>query len=203
MNEIVPVYLAVEDDLSEAVLKRLLEMSNRPFQTSAVFGHEGFGYLKKRIANFNRAAQSIPYVVLTDLDNGECAPALVKEWLPGKRHNNLIFCVAVREVESWLLADRETLAEFLRIRPGTIPDEVESILHPKEFLVQLAGRSRSRRIRQAIAPASGSTAKVGPDYNGTLISFVRRHWHVQNAANRSPSLKRAASAIQHWRPDPA
>lgn len=73
MNHI-PVNLAVEDELSEAVLRRLLTEANRGFIVGTVYGRSGYGYLRRTIAGWNRAAKGVPTVVLTDLDNEECAP---------------------------------------------------------------------------------------------------------------------------------
>ena len=42
----IPVNLAVEDDLSEAVLKRLLMHTARGFAIGTVYGHSGYGYLR-------------------------------------------------------------------------------------------------------------------------------------------------------------
>ena len=48
---------------------------------------------------------------------------------------------------------------------SSIPDEIEN---PKQFLMQLAAKSRKREVREAIVPSPGSTASIGPDYNGKL-----------------------------------
>ncbi len=77
---IIPVNLVVEDFLSEAVLRRLLENSNQPFAVGACYCHGGFGYIKSKIMGFNHAAKGTPFLVLTDLDQAECPPAMLKEW---------------------------------------------------------------------------------------------------------------------------
>ncbi|MDF2210039.1 hypothetical protein L1F28_15070 [Arthrospira platensis NCB002] len=42
------------------------------------------------------------YLVLTDLDKSECPLAIINEWLKSQpKHPNLLFRVAVKEVESW------------------------------------------------------------------------------------------------------
>lgn len=103
MNPI-PVNLAVEDELSEVVLRRLLADA-RCYAVGTVYGRRGNGYLRKTIVGWNRAARGCPFIVLTDLDNTRCAPSLIAEWLTVPKHPNLLFRIAVREVEAWLLSD--------------------------------------------------------------------------------------------------
>ncbi len=134
----VPVNLAVEDALSEAVLRRVLAESGREYAVGAVYCRGGFGYLKRTIRGWNNAARGTPFVVLTDLDRGECAPSLICEWLPGFIHPNLLLRVAVREVEAWLIGDRENMARFLRCPLSRVPTSPEALDDPKRALVELA-----------------------------------------------------------------
>ena len=60
----------------------------------------GYGFLKINITAFNEAAKDIPYLILTDLDDNPCAATLGASWLKSKMHPNLIFRVAIREVEA-------------------------------------------------------------------------------------------------------
>ena len=178
----------------------MLENSGRKFAFGNCLGRKGFGYLKKNISQFNKSAIGIPILVLTDLDRGECAPLLIADWLKHPKHNNLIFRVAVREIESWLLADRHSIAKFLGIRAIDIPLNPDEIIDPKAVLINLAAKSRNRNVRSAIVPAQGSTAKIGPDYNGILSSFTQTDWCVNRAIKYSPSLSRAFEAIKAFEP---
>jgi len=76
MMQPIPIHIAVEDPLSEAVLRKILICSNRPYIVGSCFNRGGFGYLKKNIRGFNNAAKGTPFLVLTDLDRTECAPVL-------------------------------------------------------------------------------------------------------------------------------
>ena len=200
MNNVIPINLAVEDVLSEAVLMSVLQQSDRPYEVGNCYMRGGFGYLKKNIKGFNNAAKGTPFLVLTDLDRMECAPLLIQEWLPIPKHNKLIFRIAVREVESWLLADRSAFAKFLGIKGNLIPFNPDELDDPKRSLIKLAAKSRKRSLRESIVPAAGSTAKIGPDYNGTLSGFVRKNWNVKEAAKHSPSLKKALNAVKLFQP---
>lgn len=196
----VAISLAVEDQLSEAVLREILNITEDRFLVTTCYSRGGFGYLKKNIAGFNNAAKGIPFFILTDLDTAECPPALIKEWLPYPKHPNLIFRVAVREVEAWLLADNVGFAKYIGIQKDKVPHDVEAIADPKQTLVNLTRKSRNRRLREAIVPRTGSQAKQGPDYNGSLIPFVTNHWNIKEAMKNSSSLKKAIDAIKRLKP---
>ncbi|MBD2501146.1 hypothetical protein [Anabaena azotica] len=196
----IPINLAVEDDLSEAVLKEILRQSQRPFSVGTCLKRGGYGYLKKNLPGINHAAKGLPYLVLTDLDKNDCPLALITEWLSHPKHPNLIFRVAVTEVEAWLLAHREAFAQYLGISINLIPDDADSIPNPKELLIELTKKSKKRDLRDAIVPAKNSTAKVGKDYNGRLIQFVHEHWQAELAKAHSRSLERAVNAIANFEP---
>lgn len=198
----IPINLAVEDELSEMVLRRLITESGREYCPGKCHRRGGFGYLKNRINAFNGAAKKgIPFIVLTDLDQAECAPSLIHKWLKQPPHPNLMFRVAVREVEAWLLASRVQFAKFLGISENAIPHPVDQLRDPKQTLLQLAKKSRKRRLREAIVPAENSTATIGPDYNGALGEFVRTTWDIAEARIHSESLRRTVLALQHFQPD--
>ena len=200
MDEPIPVQLAVEDKLSEVVLRALLDQSGRGYEVASCFSRCGYGYLKRTIKGFNNAAKGTPFVVLTDLDDAECAPALVTEWLRAPKHHNLIFRIAVREVEAWILAHRSAFADFLGIKRESVPKRPDKLKDPKSTLINLAAKSRRTHLREAIVPRRGSTAKIGPYYNATLSVFVEGAWDVKKAEEHSPSLRRALNAIKSFQP---
>lgn len=196
----IPIDLAVEDELSDAVLRRLLKEAKQDFAVGTTYRDRGYGYLKRTIPGWNRAAKGKPILVLTDLDQHDCAPALVQAWLPDGRHPNLIFRIAVREVESWVLADRVGLARFLRCPQRLLPEAPESLPDPKVALIDAASKSTSRELREDIVPRRGSTAKIGRGYNLALTRFVRDQWNVAEAVSRAPSLARAAARLDSFQP---
>ncbi len=196
----IPIQLAVEDELSEVVLRRVLLCTGRPFAVGAAYGRRGNGYLKTRMEGWNNAARSIPILVLTDLGAGVCPGSLVADWLEGPPHPNLLFRVAVREVEAWLLGDGGKLADYLGCSSGRIPAEPEKLLDPKRTLIELAAKSRSAAIREQIVPRKGSTAKIGPSYNLCLGKFVTTQWRADIAAARAPSLARALRRLREFEP---
>ena len=145
---------AVEGDLDHAVVRRLI--SHVGGEPGPVYGKAGKPFLRTRIGGYNNAARYGPWLVLVDLDNdADCAPLLRAVWLP-QPASHMCFRVAVRAVEAWLIADAETLADFLGVSPGRVPADPESLPHPKGVMINLARRSRRRSIRQDMVPSDGS-----------------------------------------------
>lgn len=192
------VNLAVEDSLSEAVLRRIISVSRTDFTVAHCYCRGGYGYLKRTIRGFNNAAKGTPFIVLADLE-AECPPSQVRSWLPVAMHPNLMFRIAVKEVESWLMADRIGFASFLGINRKLMPNNADEIGDPKQYLINLAKKSR-QKLREAIVPSPNSTAKIGPDYNGQLSSFTFNAWNTDEAVKNSDSLYRAVNAISKFQP---
>ena len=201
MKQIIPINLATEDSLSEAVLRKMIMHTRRSFHIGLCYSRGGITYLKRMLPGFNSGAKATLFLVLIDFDRAECPPFKFWEWLHFPRHHNLLLRVAVKEVESWLLADRLNFAKFLGISKDNIPADVEGIEDPKEFLINLARRSRKRLLREDIIPSRGSTAKIGPNYNGCLISFVADMWDVHKATQHSPSIKRTMTVLRQFHPE--
>jgi hypothetical protein len=193
----VSIYLAVEDELSEHVLRRVLAEHERKFDVRAVYGKEGYGYLKKKAPGFNHAAQACPFLLLTDLDTYECPPDLLRDWLQTPQHPHFLLRVAVREVEAWLLGDVDGLRRFLGVRSTAPIPAPESIPDPKAALLDLALTGRKRAVREAVVARDERTGRLlqGPDYNGTLGQFVRDHWDSAKARRSCPSLERMWAAL--------
>ena len=188
--------IAVEDDLSEMVIRKLIDSFYNKFHIQNVYSDNGFGYLKSNILGFNEASKFYPFLVLTDLDRYDCPVELIEDWITFEKHKNLIFRISVREVEAWLLADSKGLATFFRISETNIPLNPETEEDPKNTIIKLAGKSRARRIREDITPIEG--ASIGPNYNGCLGEFVMNRWSVAAAAARSKSLKKAYDQLKKF-----
>jgi hypothetical protein len=131
----IPVNLATEDELSEVVLRRLLDHSRRGYAIGKAYGRRGFGYLRTTINAWNRVAQYVPFIVLTDLDQHLCPKELIDDWLSEAIHPNLLLRVAVREVEAWLLADRSNFAKFLNVSEKCIPPAPDRLSDPKAAVI--------------------------------------------------------------------
>lgn len=193
----IPIYLAVEDDLSETVLRRLLRERPTQYAIGAVFKKGGFGYLKRMVRAFNNLAKECPVLLLTDLDLRPCAPELVSEWLKQPRHPDFLLRVAVREVEAWLLASHQELGSYLGLRRPSPIGMPEAIPDPKSELLRICAKSPRRDRREAIVrTATNGKLFQGPAYNSTLGEFVNDFWPVAIAAGKCPSLARALAALE-------
>jgi hypothetical protein len=199
---VVTVYLATEDALSEAVLRKIIAKFGRSVKAGQCFRKEGFGYLEKSISAFNHASEHIPFFVLRDLDDASCPPELIGSWLgPLNRHPNLLIHIAVRQVESWMLAHREAFADHFSVPKDTLPRSPDELDDAKRFLIELIRRKSKRRsLRDDIAPSLNSTAKQGRNYNAPLCSFANDIWDPQRAMSNSPSLSRAVRQIEKFVP---
>ena len=192
----IPIYLAVEDDLSEWVLRRVLSDRPAEFEIGTVFKKNGFGYLKKMTPAFNNMAKASPVLMLTDLDDHTCAPELLEKWLKNRRHPNFMLRVAVREVEAWLLSCDQELRKFLGLRKEVNFSYPETLENPKLELLRLADSSPRRELREGIVRRdSGGNLFQGPAYNSTLGSFVNGSWNPLSASSKCPSLQRMFVAL--------
>lgn len=186
--------LLVEGYVDEAIAQRLLQDCGH--EAGITYGKKGWNYIEQRIRSFDRAAGVQGLLTLVDfMDTGKgCPPAVVRDWLP-QRAATHIFRVAVREIESWILADRKGVARFLNVPVVKIPRDVEALADPKQALVNLARSSRSKMIREALVPRTGYTAVEGPLYSSEVARFVRLSWSPAAAQLQSDSLHRCINQL--------
>ncbi len=197
---LVSVILVVEDRLSDAVSTKILQHFNVEIVKRIIY--EGNSYLQRKAQSFNQAAhEECGIFMLTDLDSPAiCPPSLIQSWVKGHLSRWFFLRVAVMEVESWIMADREAVANFLEIPTHRIPTNTDEIPFPKEFLVSLARRSKKTRLREALVPAQTNRhAKTGNEYTPRLCRFVRDYWDIERAATVSPSLKRTLDRLSQIR----
>jgi hypothetical protein len=187
-----------EDELSMAIARRAVRASGRNFEVSRFFVERGVGNIKRSMSKYRQACHAVPHVVLADLDQEECPVALRSNWGIRNLPSTLLFNVAVREIESWLLADRNGLAKFLGVPVNKVPTNVEDERHPKEKLMAIARGSRNRRLASELVPAAGSRASKGPLYNERLSAFVATDWNLDAACAGSPSLERLLQRLQQF-----
>lgn len=191
----ITVNLVFEDELSEYVLLKLIDCFDNKYQSGYSYNGHGFGYIKSKINGFNQACKSIPFLVLTDLDNNSCPLQLRNDWFSSAPHPNMIFRIAIKEVESWLLADIEGFSKYTGVSHANFPQNPEFENDPKQVLINIAKRSRKRAVRGDIVPIN-ENAKIGPNYNGRLMEFVFNHWNIERAMSRSESLRRAYRRLE-------
>lgn len=200
------VYFAVEGETDVPVAERMIRFAGldpRPTRTAG-----GKSRLDPRIPEMNRSGASINWLILRDLDHdAPCASALIELLLAGNRlAPRVLLRVPVRSMESWMLADAEGFAGEFRIAKRLLPDRPDDLDDPKQGLIEACRRSLRRAIREAMVPRPGSGRKVGPEYTSRIVSFARRTWEPERAAQRSPSLRRTLATLCElvakgiWRP---
>ena len=188
---------AVEGDLDEAVLRRILD--HLGISLRAVYGRKGKRFLLQSLNGYNNAARYAPWIVLVDLDRDcDCAPPCVEKWL-ARPSSGMCFRIAVRSIEAWLFADRERLARLLGVSVGRLPAHPDGLDDPKKDLIDLARRSRKGGIRDDLVPRHGSGRAVGPLYTTRMIEFLQDEtagWRLDRAVTVSESLKRCVNRLR-------
>lgn len=188
--------VAVEGISDEGLAGALLEYVG--VETYTFTGRSGKSQLLKKLGSYNEAAKHIPWLVLVDLDaDFPCAPEALEHWLEGIAiSSHMCLRVAVTEMESWLLADPETLASFLAVSPSLIPGDPDTIEDPKGVIVNLARRSRRREIRDGLVPRPKSGRSIGPTYASDVSGFALDTWRPDVARTNSPSLDRCLRSLR-------
>ena len=194
----IPLTIAFEDVIHEYLIYKILDQFPKKFKVDSVRNAQGFGQLKKNMAIFNKVAKYKPYLVLTDLDRIECPPSLYHSWLPNGPSPGMIFRIAVREAEAWLLAHREAMGIFFSISKTKIPLNVDEIDDPKQLLVNLARQSKKKIIKFGIPPKEGSTATIGKEYNSLMTEWIYKYWDPNIARTHSQSLHRTMVALDRF-----
>jgi hypothetical protein len=192
----VRVNALVEGAADEIVARRLIEHCRHEF--GVCYGKRGVGYVLERLRGFAATARhGPPLLVMVDLmDSGvACARDLGPTLLPERPALCLLRGV-VRELESWLLADREDIAAFLGLSVVRVPPAPEMLANPKQSFVNLARSCRRRSRRDAIVPADGVSASTGTDYLGAIAELVRDYWDVERASVVAPSLARCVARLR-------
>ena len=176
--EVTPVPCLVEGVLDEAVVRKMLVISSLK---AASFYLESLPAFRTKLRAFNQAARHRSWFALCDLDQDECAPARVRDFLPDPA-SGMCFRIAERAVEAWLLADRASIARFLSVSGDLVNPDPERLPAPKSHVVSLARRSRSRAVREGLVPAEGDSRKVGPEYTLLMSEYARERWNPLRAA---------------------
>lgn len=191
----IPIAVATEDELSEALALRLVSEVRTPHQVTLKLRKGGFGYLQSKMDSWCQLAQQQVVLVLTDLDRAACPVEFRDKWL-GNRGvpANLLLRVAVRESESWVLADHIAMRELIGAK-GVLPPYPDTLPEPKQTLLGLA-KGAPRSVREELIKAIDGNLSQGLGYNARLTHWVNTQWSPKRAAERSPSLARARVRIR-------
>ena len=188
------VTIAVEGITDAAVVRRIL--TDHRIVVAGEYGLRGKRHIDDKLRAFNAAAKYGNWLVVRDLDDdAQCAADLVAALLPSPSAR-MRLRVAVRAIESWLLADAEGFSDYFSVAAHHVPENPESLTNPKAELVRVAQKSRSRALRSDILPSPGTTALVGPGYVARIIEYAESTWSWSRAARRSDSLRRCIRSVK-------
>lgn len=190
---------AVEDRLSEAVLRRLVNEHAGRLTVAQVLGMKGNGYLRKSMTNFAKASAHTPVVVLTDLDLHICAPSLIRTWKDpiGFDAPDLHIRVANKEIEAWIVADIVNFGAFVGKNSLTGPVQCDDLADAKAWLLGNCQRA-PQPLRNLLVQRTDRGLRQGLGYNNELARFVSSNWDPAKAADRSDSLRRARDFLSRF-----
>jgi hypothetical protein len=192
-----PIKIVAEGDTDFPVARAVVKLAGLTPGDEIDCG--GKTKLDAKLPGYNAAAAHGPWLVLRDLDHDEtCAGRLVTRLVkePGRF---LCLRIAVRAVETWLMADAERLASFIHVPKTRIPHEPDKLDDPKVTLVNIARGSRKPDIVRDMVPREGASRKIGPGYEGRISDFAQEHWRADVARASSPSLDRCIRALERLR----
>ncbi|WP_146744899.1 hypothetical protein [Herbaspirillum rubrisubalbicans] len=184
-----------EDDVCRALGQALIRQAQIPAQEQMALAAGGFGPFRSKIEKMNEvAARSMPVLMIADGDQDTCPVRQIGSWKPRHQAPRLQIRLAVREAESWLLADHTAFADFAGISEAAIPRSPDEIVDCKSALLRLISRSRKRILRDEMLREG--QIKPGLGYNFHLISFIENNWVAERAAERSQSVARAIPRVR-------
>ncbi|SJZ60514.1 hypothetical protein SAMN04488128_101884 [Chitinophaga eiseniae] len=195
-----------EDPVTQAIIERLI----KEYRTDLVIKNRlpvRGGQIQSLAPKFNLLDS--PVFLLTDLDEFQCPPSLIKKWLGNTPVNpRLIFRIAQEEAETWLMADRAGFSKWLGVDIKTIPEPkiidrrkgISEIIFPLKpslyMMMKIVPSSKNADLKDKLIPKPG--AGKGPAYNSALLPFIEKIWNVENAAKHSYSLQKAILRLRNY-----
>jgi hypothetical protein len=186
---------AVEGPSDEVALRKIVNSVGGDL--GHVYGRNGKVHILRSLPGYNYAARFQPWIVLVDLDAEDCVVVAKQNWLP-VASDHMCLRVAVRELESWLLADHERFSTYFAVSANLIPTDPDLLDDPKLTLINILRKSRRFAVRADMVPDTKLGQSIGPAYTARIMEFIESGagWRVEAAAERSPSLRRAITAIR-------
>ena len=193
-------YLLAEGKTEEYVASKLLPFCGH--ELSTIYGRKGVTEIKEKAPLFHFLATEITgLLILTDFRDSKtkCVPEALQEYIFKKLSvvpKTYILRFAVNEIESWLMADRDGIANFLKVSKTKIPLNPDTIIKPKDSLINIARTSRNKMIKNEFAPPVGHLSKFGPNYMNLLYDYIINYWNIESAMNNSDSFKRCVNRLR-------
>jgi hypothetical protein len=118
--------VVTEGQLEVTAGEKLLDALGVDRRSTRFIPKGGYEIFWREIPRYNQAARFCAVLGLADLEQNPCASGLIAKHLPHGREPAFVLRIAKRMLESWLLADRAALAEFLRVAQKHIPADPET-----------------------------------------------------------------------------
>lgn len=182
----------VEGETDEPVINALMRAAGWNHDQFEVKRANGKGVIDRNIKKYWEAARVLPYVIFRDLDqDGEGCPVTLRaelvEHTPGESPDLLIRIVD-HCIESWILADRQGVAEFCKRSKESVKPPAS---HHKPYLLRLM---KDAKLKAAVEQ-KGRELDFGPAYKGHLQNLMNHYWSIERAATESDSLRRALERL--------
>ena len=192
MEGYVYAQVIVEGPTDIPVVTALMRAAGWVDSEFSVTSANGKGVIDRDIKKYWEAARVLPYVIFRDLDRdgGGCPVTLRAELVertPGESLDLLIRIVD-QCIESWILADRQGIAEFCNRSAASVELPPS---HHKPYLLRLM---KDAKLKDAVEE-KGRELDFGPAYAVHLQRLMTDHWSIERAATESDSLRRALGRL--------
>lgn len=192
MEDYVYAQVIVEGPTDIPVVTALMRAAGWVDSEFSVTSANGKGVIDRDIKKYWEAARVLPYVIFRDLDRdgGGCPVTLRAELVertPGESLDLLIRIVD-QCIESWILADRQGIAEFCNRSAASVELPPS---HHKPYLLRLM---KDAKLKDAVEE-KGRELDFGPAYAVHLQRLMTDHWSIERAATESDSLRRALGRL--------
>lgn len=151
----------------------------------------GVTNLLPKLARYINMARHGPSVFCLADSDQVCPVDLLKKWLAHAPPTGFVLRLAVREAESWVLADGQGMRDHFRVPLPKLPHQPDELVDPKRDLLKFLSRYAPAQLRREMVQASPTQLSMGTGYNAGLRDFVSVTWRPDRAADQSPSLRRA------------
>lgn len=204
------IFIAGEDFVTIEILRRIVGDYAHSLHIISSLPARG-SELKTKISYFNKVAQTIPIVLLSDLDTDDCAPLAKKKLLIGVNNvaDDFVVNIAVDEAEAWLYADKVGFSKYLKVNLDKFPIakestfggskkriEVDTPCKTSYHLTHILMKESSDAVKKKQILVEGFGSCKGKEYNSAILPFIRNVWNIESARKNSYSLNGMIQRVQ-------
>jgi hypothetical protein len=192
-----PVFdlVLAEGELDARVAEALLAATGFDVATGATriaHGNPSFLQLVPKYAEASKSGLVI--FALADTEGRSVCQLLRKVSLAPSKSFMLRFAVPM--IESWLIADGDGFASWIRVPRGKIPADPDRLDHPKKEILAIVRKHSTSKVKRELLPSGDRGSSQGAGYVDSLGDFAHEKWDVEAAATRSPSLARCLGRLR-------